>query len=277
MKKYLFRRIATKLIDYSLIYACALFLFQFFPVYFDELYALSLPFIWVPIEAALLTLWGTTPGRWCCGLQLLHPLRFKEALKKIVLFRIEDAPVPIKWKQKLSTCLLLLTSFVATCIGPFGSPSFYSQDNWVYFYAPEKEFSVSLPTDPALDIQHFDVPNGKEPLKYNEYQSYPEEKTCYAVGFVDLPRKWKLLGSNRLLKGALELILKHEHADTLLGQQLVRHQKYPALDFHFSRGDEIIQGRLILVGRTLYKLTLASPSASEAPTTLKPFVESFGF
>ena len=92
---------------------------------------------------------------------------------------------------------------------------------------------------------------------------------------MDLPKKWKLAGSSRLLQGALDLIMKHTLGSELLFKSMTKHKNFKALDFHLSQGQEEVQGRLILVGMTLYRLTVVYPPDLAHQLQHDEFIDSF--
>jgi hypothetical protein len=97
----------------------------------------------------------------------------------------------------------------------------------------------------------------------------------YSISYLELPRKWKIAGASRLLQGALDLIIEHIPGAKLLYKNMTKHKSFKALDFHFSQGEEDVQGRLILVGMTLYRLTVVYPPSLAHQLQKTEFLDSF--
>lgn len=75
-------RFFARLFDYSFICMCIWGLRHFFP--FGP-YEHWIPFellLWVPIEALLLSTWGTTPGKWLLKVKITPHLGFEAAIKR---------------------------------------------------------------------------------------------------------------------------------------------------------------------------------------------------
>ena len=92
---------------------------------------------------------------------------------------------------------------------------------------------------------------------------------------MELPSKWRLAGSSTLLKGGLDIMVKYMPDTTLIDKKFITHQGHRGLDFHLKQGEDEVQGRLILVGTTLYKLTVTYPLSLEQEVQDNPFLDSF--
>jgi hypothetical protein len=56
---------------------------------------------------------------------------------------------------------------------------------------------------------------------------------------------------------------------------MTKHRTFRALDFHLTQGEEEVQGRLILVGATLYRLTVVYPPSLAHQLQKTEFLDSF--
>src|ERR1051326_6135030 len=74
-------RALARFCDYCLFYltlgAITLFLPFFYGPLFYYLLALAVPVLWAPLEALLISKWGTTPGKALLGLSVRDPFGFK--------------------------------------------------------------------------------------------------------------------------------------------------------------------------------------------------------
>lgn len=296
IKISLCKRIAARTLDYTIIYLLGCIVSFVLPIYLGEFFyigfALAIPFLWMPLEALLLSRWGSTPGKALFGLKVSDEqgkrLSFLDAFKESLSFgklkKGKVASTPLSRKRSIlafaTAALCLSASIGGTPVSPFSVNFNYNYatwsgiDGWIQFAVQERGLRVMLPMQPELQQMQFPVPNSKVPLQYNEYKSCQQGQLCYAVGYVDLPAKWKLLGSTKILQGALKLMVQRELGAELISQTMIP-LKYPALDYHYKKGEESVRGRLILNNRTLYKMTINHPLAVTLSPDQTSFLDSF--
>jgi hypothetical protein len=146
---------------------------------------------------------------------------------------------------------------------------------WVDSAVVNERFSIEFPKSPEVEIKQLDVPKAGQTIDYQEYHAEAKELR-YSVSYVDFPGKWRLLGANTLLKKALELFVAHDKgSQELVSFEFIKHQDHPAINFVIKKGDQEIHGRLVLVGTTLYKLSVAYPTEMEAKESHVVFLDSF--
>jgi hypothetical protein len=146
-------------------------------------------------------------------------------------------------------------------------------EGWMRLAPTLAKFSVHLPKAPDFNSTNLSV--GSRTLIYQEYVSTPLEDVHYVVGVIELPKRWKLAGSKTLLNKALDLAVKEVPDVQLISKNMVKHGPYSALDFHLKMGEVEKKGRLILVGATLYRLSVSLPSEKMEGADLHPFIDSF--
>lgn len=287
-------RCLARVADYSLFYICMAFMISLMPFFWGS-YAymgavLAVPLFWIPIEAFLLSRYGTTPGKALFRMRVHNEistnLSFKDALKR-ALFR---RPLPGILSQKKMSIQRKIGAFVlsACCaiMAIFGKPLTYysigldtkiSNNGWMQYYSMTQGFSVNFPNDPKEQSKQLEIPNSGKVLNYEEISSQQTKDVLYSVSYMELPSKWRWAGSNTLLKGALDLLVKHSPEQSqIMGRELILYQNHRALDFHLKQGDNEVSGRFILVDNTLYKLTVVYPSSlSKEVDEGNPFLDSF--
>ncbi len=285
-------RCMAKVFDYALFYVVLSFGSFFLPVYIEDLYylyfALSVPLLWIPMEALLFSLWGTTPGKKIFSIRIAdhlgRKLPYLLALKRSLCLGIRPG---VMRKEALSIgrgCLGVLSGLVLFFVAFFGKEvmelttgfeKHKTASGWVLYTSPNGEFAVSLPTDPSFESKELPVPAQGKTLSYEEVKSYQSKKVYYSVTYMELPRKWKLAGSSRLLRGVLDVMIENTPGAVLQNKQFAKHQNERALDFHYTVGDEEVQGRLILVGTTLFRLTAVYSPSSAKYLQHDEFIQSF--
>lgn len=277
------KRILARLFDYGFFYFSSIFLSLMLPVELEEkfylMFALAVPFCWVPFEMIFLKQTGTTPGKKLFGLSLPH-LSWKESLRQALFLqgrkRLVAQPIPL-WRYLLA---LLITCGAASALFRGEEISqvaiHYEQqiagNNWVQYVSDDGRFSVQFPKHPEVGSKTYDSPSG-ESVSMNECRV--EKEASFSVSYLDLPRKWRLFSAQTLLKGAMNVVLEHTPGGELVEKKLVKHKNYPALDFRMKEGENEIEGRLILVGNTLYRLMVVYYPDSPRDEQHAMFVQSF--
>ena len=148
-------------------------------------------------------------------------------------------------------------------------------EGWQSYTSEKGGFRVLFPSDPQEEAKHLPLPDQNRSLKYNELTSYQNKKVYYSVSYMKLPGKWKLAGTSRILQGALEGIVEHTPESELLLKHFTKYKSYRALDFHYTQAGENVQGRLILVGTTLFRLTVSYPPSLAHKLQQEEFLNSF--
>jgi hypothetical protein len=280
-------RICARSIDYALFYLIGRSISFFLPIniedFFDLYLILIVPLCWAPLEAVLLWLWGTTLGKKIFGISVRdlkgEKLSYLLAFKRSCLWSAKGSQLILsttaKGRSLLGGIVLTLCAGGVFCNNlPFSVERLPPDSQWIQYFSAEKGFSINLPKDPEGESKKLALPTVKDTLDYKEYKSCGEN-ICYTIGHVDLPRAWKWAGSSKLLKGALQVVLKNQPEALLIHSEPTRHQKYPALDFHLKEGESEIQGRLILIGTSLYKLTMKYPPSLTQDLQKESFIGSF--
>lgn len=278
------RRFLARLFDYGLFYFVTVFISLVLPVELEKqlffLWALIVPIVWAPIEMVFFKHYRTTPGKKLFGLYL-PPMSWNESFKRAFLFRrpceLIVKTIGLKWY--VIALMLASAAGSALFLGDDIAEAaiHYEQqvtaDGWVQYISDNGKFQVHFPKKPQQASQTFDVPNG-EPINLSEYKAAHKEAE-FSVSYLDLPKKWRLFSSNTLLKGAMKVVLEHMPGAELIDKQLVKHKNYPAMNFRLKEGGNTIEGRLILVGNTLYKLSVVyfpdTPREEQHETFLSSF------
>ena len=287
-------RFLARITDYSLFYIFIAFSTSFLPYFLGMSFYLSLtfviPLLWVPLEALLLSRYGTTPGKSLFRMRVHNEvggnLSFIQALKQAAFFSPRPGVLSQRdmgSKRKIGAFIL---SICCVFTALFGKPITYysigldnkiSTNGWMQYYSMTRGFTVNFPTDPKEQSKQLEIPDSDKVLKYEEISSQQTKDVLYSVSYMELPSKWRWAGSNTLLKGALDLLVKYSPQQSqIVDRELLLYQNHRALDFHLKEGDNDVSGRFILVDNTLYKLTVVyPPSLSQEVQNGEPFLDSF--
>jgi len=285
-------RALARFCDYSIFFlvlgAVTLFLPYFYGPFFYYYLALAIPVLWTPIEALLISKWGTTPGKAFFGLSIRHAkganLSYLAALKWSLFLPGRTGVVRqkvISWKRKVCAFVTSSVFVMAAICGnvlalwSVGLEKGISPEGWVKYSSLDAGFKISFPTDPEAVSKELVIPDSGKILPYKEITSDENEKVHYSVSYLDLPRKWRLAANATLLKGVLDQMVKYTEGSELIEKEFKTYGNYRVLDFRMKQGKEEVKGRLIIVGGTLYKLAIAYPPSHAKNLQENSFLDSF--
>ncbi len=288
---FLFRALA-RFCDYCLCYlflgALSLFLPFFYGPLFYYFLAVSVPLLWAPLEAFMISRWATTPGTALFGLSIHsskgHPLSYTSALKRALFFPNGLGTVSqknISFKRKFCAFAASSAFMLAAIFGnvlalwSVGLGKGIAVDGWVQYSSSDVGFKVSFPTDPEQVSKELVVPDSGKVLSYEEITSDENEKIYYSLTHLELPRKWRLAGDTTLLKGVLDLMMHHTPGAELIEKEFKMLGSHRVLDFKMKQGKDEVKGRLIIVKGTLYRLTINYPPSHAKHIESNPFLDSF--
>jgi hypothetical protein len=277
------KRVLARLFDYGFFYLCSILLSLMLPIELDEkfylLFALAVPFCWIPFEISCLRYAGTTPGKKLFGLSF-PKLSWRKSLQQTLLLKGRERPIAQTIPLSRYILALLITCGAASAL--FKGQTIlkvaihYEEqvtgNHWVQYVSDDGRFSVQFPKRPKVESTTYDAPSG-ESVNMNEYKA--EKEASFSVSYLDLPKKWRLFSSPTLLKGAMNVVLEHTPGAQLIEKKLVKHKNYPALDFRMKEGENEVEGRLILVGNTLYRLMVVYYPDTPREEQHAMFVQSF--
>jgi uncharacterized RDD family membrane protein YckC len=287
---YLWNRIFARFIDYGTFYLLGILMCLMLPLELGEtfyfLFALAVPFVWPFIEAVCISKKGKTLGQKVFGMKIEdskgYNLSFKKALQRALF--IGKRPGIIKFKS-INRYRYLIALFLAIgCVSSLFLGEELSnvaveyeqnmtKDGWVQYSSKDERFTVNFPEKPEVETLSLDIPNSDNSLDLNEVRT--TGKVEFSVSYLELPRKWRIFSATTLLKGAMNVIVGNMSEAQMLEKRHVKYKNYPGMDFRIKQGDSEVEGRLILVGSTLYKLTITRPQEVAHNEQHENFLESF--
>lgn len=243
-------------------------------------FALAVPLVWAPLEALFISRYGTTPGKKLFGI-VVPGLTGKESLKRAFFWGKRPGIIV---EKKISYWRYILALMIACSAG---SGLFYGKNiseaavhyeqqvadsGWVEYIADNGKFSVHFPKKP-VDVSKTVETGSGDSISLSEVKAVKD--AAFSVSYLDLPRKWRLFSANTLLKGALNVVHDRMPGTEILDKQIVKHKNYPAMDFTMKEGENHIEGRLIVVGNTLYRLMVVYYPDTPREQQHETFVNSF--
>jgi uncharacterized RDD family membrane protein YckC len=285
-------RIVARLVDYFLFFLAGGVASLFIPIlvetYFYYLFALSVPILWMPIESFFLTCWGTTPGKALFGIKVHDELGLKlsfwNAFKRAMFIFPRPGvirQVQVSFGRRVTGLTIGLACIFISFFGnaltkwTLGWDSGITAKGWIQYDSKDAGFSVQFPNDPVEASKRLEIPSANKVLNYQEVASHQNKHVHYSVSYMDFPKKWKWAGTNTLLKGALDAIVKHTPNAELLHREFTSYQGYRSMDFCLQQEEDQVKGRLIIVGTKLYMLTIVYPPSLADRFKEDPFFNSF--
>lgn len=276
--------------DYGLFYFVGVILSLMLPFDFQDkfyfTFALQVPVLWAFVEAILLSSWGTTPGKLLFGVVVRdesgNKLSFLQSLQRAFFFG--KRPGSIQYKKKIHGWRYLIALVVTiSCASSLflgkGLTDVAVQfekrmvGEWIQYASDDGRFTVNFPKQPKVEAHSYEVPDSQQSLEMSELKA--KSDAVFSVSYVELPKKWRIFSAGTLLKAAMEVVRAHTPDAELLDTNRIKHKDYPAMDFRMKEGENEIEGRLILVGSTLYKLTVTYPPKASHEMQHETFLNSF--
>jgi hypothetical protein len=277
----------SRILDYFILFFAGILLSLFSPVYIDLyvylLFILALPLVWVPLEAFCLYRWKMTLGSFLLGIKLKEKMNYFSALKCALSWKGEhffNFRSKIRFIPSLLVGLMaILGSFTASQIKGYwtNEDAYVVLEGWTHYRCPEGLFRINFPKEPLYDLKELNVSIGKKLMPYHDYTSYILENVAYSVSFVKLPAKWKFYSGHTILRAALDVIPENGPVSKITRSEKSFYRKYPSLNFHLKEGSDEVQGRLVFVNGTLFKLTVRAPADFTQEKHVEEFFNSFRF
>lgn len=284
-------RLLARFCDYCLFFlslsAVTLFLPFFYGPFFYYYLALMVPLLWAPLEAFLISKRSTTPGKALWGISIRDGFGFKlsylASLRRAFFLPKRPGNLfqkRISWKRKFCAIVTGTMFVLAAVYGnvltlwSVGLNRGISPNEWIQYASDDVGFKISFPTNPEESSKELVIPDSGRVLNYEEISS-DENKIHYSVTHMELPRKWRLAGNTTLLKGVLDVMVKHTDGAELIEKDFKKVDGYRVLDFRMKQGQDEIKGRLIIVGSTLYKLSIVYPPSVFNEMQQNLFLDSF--
>jgi uncharacterized RDD family membrane protein YckC len=285
-------RVLARICDYCLFFLTASVITLVLPFFYGPFFyyylAIAIPLLWAPLEALLISKWGTTPGKALLGLSVRDAVGFKLpyslSLKRALFLPSRPGTLLQKktsWLRKLCaivTCASFLLFGIYGNVLTFwtmGLNQAISPEDWVQYTSDYAGFKVSFPTNPEESSKELVIPDSGKILSYEELTSAENDKVHYSVTHMEIPRRWRLAGDATLLKGVLDVMVKHTDGAELIEKDFNKFGGYRVLDFRMKQGAEEVKGRLLVVGQTLYKLSIIYPPSHAEKMQASPFLDSF--
>lgn len=290
-KIHFYSLLTARLINYGLCFSIIMNLYVFFVAVLTlkayTLLALTAAVLWIVFEALLIKLWGTTLGHWISGIWIKDKkgkkLSFAEAFRWGLKLKSRGKMIKNKFNKYLH-----ILAFMGVVLGismpiamfkpiknTFIPLSFLWESEWITYAPQDARFTAHFPGDPTLESKQLEITKYKKTLSYQQLTA-EDKNVTYTLSYMDFPKKWRMLGPKTLLTKILDFMIENEHpGHEVIQKGITQHGKHPAIAFQLKQVDKEIHGKLILVGTTLYRLTVTYPTQLANEFSPNQFLESF--
>ncbi len=149
-------------------------------------------------------------------------------------------------------------------------------EGWKVATGSDHPFKIAFPESPADGKGTLQLPGRNNSLDFKELRSTTVEGIVYSLSYLDLPKRWMIFRAHTILGTALKLISEQNFQAEIVANIKTEHGAHPAIDFIIKEGNSRQQGRMILVGNTLYRLMVITPENVEiGEQHVQSFVSSF--
>ncbi|NGX38517.1 MAG: hypothetical protein K1000chlam2_01691 [Chlamydiae bacterium] len=178
--------------------------------------------------------------------------------------------------MKLKKTILILTTLSLTAGGVLGYHFIDSKrqaDVSQAYTSNDERFDAEFPSEPKESSEEMEVANKK--IEYHQL-STEEGDSTYAVSYIDFPGYWKMLGTKKLLTKSFDAFVENEkNVEEVLDKQFDSHDGYLALIYRLKQNGKEIKGKFLIVGNTLYRITVTYPLAAAEKIHPNAFLDSF--
>ncbi|MBS0655371.1 MAG: hypothetical protein JSR46_06330 [Verrucomicrobia bacterium] len=145
---------------------------------------------------------------------------------------------------------------------------------WKEFQPENGSFTVLFPGNVmhATATKPYGHPN--EVTKYDTYSARGSDGTLYTLSEVQYPQSFDTKDPNAIFQSLIQNIVASAATTEIIGQTITTFSNHPAVDFNLQNLKYASIGRAILVGKTLYVLTVMSPNLNGLEEHFHAFADS---
>lgn len=146
---------------------------------------------------------------------------------------------------------------------------------WQEFRPRSGLFKVMLPHPPQYAKDLVPIPGSDQSRRYDMYASEKIDGTLFLVSVITYPDEAETSQVSDILKETVNELLhaKPDNKLSKLEEGMFKTQK--SLDFSFLNGDLQVEGKVFIVGKTVYVLSYATRKNEFDSTEFKHFIDSF--
>ena len=146
---------------------------------------------------------------------------------------------------------------------------------WKEFVPQSKLFRVELPYPPQHATDLISMPNSDKKRRFDMYASEKGNGAVFLISVITYPEEVHPSSVEDTLKQTIEELMKHNPDNRLSKSEHTFFDQHPALDFAIANREFLVQGKALLIGRSVYMLSYASRVGEFDAEDYRYFIDSF--
>lgn len=146
---------------------------------------------------------------------------------------------------------------------------------WREYEPDTKRFKVMLPDPPQYAKESVEIPKTN---KYRRYEMYVSEKlngNIFMISLITYPEGVDISDKDDLLQQIVEEMMESKKNNKLNKNEKTTFEGHPAVDFNITNEKFNVEGKTILVDRTVYLLTYIAKIPDFILVEYEYFIKSF--
>lgn len=146
---------------------------------------------------------------------------------------------------------------------------------WREYHSDVGKFKVLFPAYPQHANEVVPVPNTHVYLEYNIYIAEPDVHSSYMVSLITYPGEMDVTNPENILQTVMSEMLQANPLNQLKQVNLSYFEEHPQLEFTIENPEISMVNRAIMVGHTLYLLTVTHTAGEDSNGDEVKFTQSF--
>lgn len=146
---------------------------------------------------------------------------------------------------------------------------------WEKFKPRSGLFSVDLPHPPQYAQDKVAIPGTDLQRHYDMYASEEIDGTLFLISVITYPNEAEASEPLDLMKQTIDELMKAKPDNKLKKMNLTQFKSLQSFDFNFVNGEFFVEGKIFMVGKTIYVLSYVTRQGQFDATEYQRFIESF--
>jgi hypothetical protein len=147
--------------------------------------------------------------------------------------------------------------------------------SWQEFIPRTGLFRVMFPFPPQYAKDLVAIPNSDKKRRYEIYASEKIDGTLFLISVITYPSEVDTSDSNEILQQVAYELVQNKPGNRLTKLKESFFNGYPSLDFSIENQQFHIEGKMILVNKTVYVLSYSTRLGDFDPKEYQYFIDSF--
>lgn len=147
--------------------------------------------------------------------------------------------------------------------------------SWREFIPQSGLFQVKLPQPPQYAKDFLPIPSSDQKRRYDIYASEKIDGTLFLISVITYPEEAELSFADDMLQQTVEELLHSKPDNKLTKISDTIFQKIPGRDFSIDNREFHVEGKVIMVNKTLYVLSYITRKGDFNAKEYQYFIDSF--